>query len=175
MNPTTTPIQQIRDGLRTFGERYGYDTSYMERLLDAAPNAYERFAAAMAMSQPGEALSREAGAVAAVTVLRGDDCGPCLQLTLRMAVEAGVDRKLLETALDHPERLPAPLRDIHELARQVVAGENGDLERIARLEASLGKQAFGELAVAITGARIYPTLKRALGEARSCHRASLDF
>jgi len=38
-----------------------------------------------------------------------------------------------------------------------------------------GRPAFGELAVTIVGARIYPALKRARGEATTCRRPTLDF
>lgn len=171
----TTATDPIRAGLRTFSSQYDYDTSYMEHLLGLAPAAYDKFAAAMGMSQAADALPADAAAVAKVATLLGDDCGPCLQLSLRMAVERGVSRDLLGTVLDHPERLPQPLHDIYLHARQVVAGENGDLERIHRLRETFGDQAFGELCVVITGARLYPTMKRTLGEARSCHRPSLQF
>lgn len=171
----TTTIDSTRAGLREFSTRYRYDTGYMERLLGMAPAAYERFAAAMGMSQAGESLPVDARFVAKAATLLGDDCGPCLQLTLQMAVEAGVRRELLGALLDRPDELPPPLRDVYRHARQVVAGENGDGERIERLRAAFGDQGFGEICVLIAGARLYPTIKRAMGAASSCHRASLQF
>lgn len=177
---TTAPLDLSRNGpehvraeLRAFGEHYDYDASYLERLMDAAPGAFARFAAAMAMARPHEVLPADAASVAKAAVLLHDDCGPCLQLGLRMAVEAGVGRDVLNAALHSPAKLPQPLRDVYDHARQVVGGENGDPERIERLRAALGTQGFAELAVAIVGARIYPTLKHALGEGAACVPADL--
>jgi len=164
-----------RAELLGFGGHFDYDVSYLEQLLDEAPEAYLAFAAAQPLGHRRDGLTQEAHAVACTAVMLHDDCGACAQLNLRMAVEAGVDRGLLQTMLDQPEQLPAPLFDVFEHARQVVRGSDPDPERVSRLRQQLGAVAFGELAAAITGARLYPTLKRALGTTTTCRRPTLDF
>lgn len=72
----TTATDPIRAGLRTFSNQYDYDTSYMERLLDLAPAAYDKFAAAMGMSQAADALPAEAAAIAKVATLLGANRRP---------------------------------------------------------------------------------------------------
>ena len=164
-----------RAELAAFGAHFDYDVRYLERLMDTAPDAYLAFAAAQPLGHRREGLTPDAHAVACTAVMLHDDCGACAQLNLRMAVEAGVDRQLLQTMLDHPEDLPAPLHDVFEHARQVVRGSDPDPERVGRLREQLGAAAFGELAAAITGARLYPTMKRALGTTTTCRRPTLDF
>lgn len=172
---TTTSPDATRAHLSAFGKQFAYDTGYLQELLSAAPTAYERFAAAQSMAQNHGVLSKEAHAIACTTVMLADDCGACAQLNLRMAAAVGVSRDVLQTLLEQPSALPPVLHDIHDHARAVTAGAASTPELVARLQTELGEPGFAELAVVITGARIYPTLKRAFGQSTHCRKPSLDF
>jgi alkylhydroperoxidase/carboxymuconolactone decarboxylase family protein YurZ len=175
---TTFPVpaaETTRRELRQFAEMYAYDNRYMEALLDMSAPALATFAAAMGMSRHRQALPIEAHYVAKLATLRADDCGACTQLNLRMAVEAGVPRELLQTALRTPHALPEELRLVYEHAQQVVRGENADAARVAQLRAHYGDAAFAELAVNIVGVRVYPAMKRALGAEHACQVPHWDF
>jgi len=176
MTTTTNPTTDAaRAELRAFGEHFDYDVSYLMHQLDDAPGAFAAFAAAQAMARRRDALPADLHAVACLAVMLHDDCGACAQLNLKMAVEQGVDRALLATVLERPDELDAPFADVYQHAREVVRGVDPDPHRAARLRKQLGPEAFGELAVTIVGARIYPALKRARGEATTCRRPTLDF
>ncbi|MFQ5509235.1 MAG: hypothetical protein ACE5FN_07850 [Leptospirillia bacterium] len=170
-----TDTQTIKSEMRAFAQTYDYDMGYLESLVDTSPGAYDAFAAGMGMSLYRKALPLDAHFVARVATMQGEDCGPCAQLTLKMAVEAGVDRDLLALLIAQPERLPAPLRDVHGHALAVTRETFPDPERAARIRTHYGDEAFAELAVSITGSRLYPTLKRALLKSSHCERLSLDF
>lgn len=176
MTQTALPdVDATRRLLRQFAELYAYDNRYLEHLLDLSPAAHAVFAAAMGMSAHRVHLPRDAHFVAKLATLRADDCGACTQLVLRMAVEAGVPRELLRQVLRAPDELPAELRLVFAHAQQVARGENGDPERVAALRTAFGDAAFAELAVNIVGSRIYPALKRALGEENACRVPNWDF
>lgn len=164
-----------RAWLAEFGEKYAYDTGYMEQLLAFSPAAYDTFAAAMGMSEQRAHLPVDAHFVTCISALLADDCGACTQLNLRMAVEAGVDRAVLRQLLEDPDRLPPVLRMIRDHATQVVRGENADVARVAQIRQALGDEAFAELTVNILGCRIYPALRRALGAEVVCPPPTLDF
>ena len=100
--------------------------------------------------------------------MRGADCGPCSQLNVDLAAEAGVDRSLLGSIVAGPELLEPPLDDVWRHASRVGRGDPSDPEVVDRLRSSLGDAAFAELGVLIAGTRLYPTLKSALGVAESC-------
>lgn len=177
---STTPapaadVDATRAWLAEFEEHYGYDTGYMENLLGLSPAAYDRFAAAMGMAEPGAHLTPEQHHVGVISALMADDCGACGQLALKMAVEAGVDRDLLRGLVDAPEGLPTPLRTIHAYATQVVRGGNASTESVTELRAALGDEGFAELAVNVLGCRIYPGLRRAMGAETACPPLTLDF
>lgn len=172
---TTARGPAIKSHIQAFGAAYHYDASYLAELYDASPGAYRVFAAAQAMSSFRETVPVDAHFVARVVAMQAEDCGPCTQLNLRMAVEAGVDRNLLATLLESPEQLPGPLRDVRAHVRAVTSGEAGDPECAARLVREYGDAALAELAVCIAGCRMYPTVKRALLKDGVCEILSLDF
>ena len=169
-----TDRQEMRAALLRFGNHYDYDVGYLQEMLAASQGAYEAYLPVQGMSSFREALPLDAHHVARVATMQAEDCGACARLSLRMALEAGVSRDLLETLLCAPQTLPAPLADVREHARTVASGQAPDLERTARLRAVYGDDGLAELAVCIAGARIYPALKRALGYAPTCERLSLD-
>ena len=176
----STPKQPLdvaatRVWLRDFGAKYSYDVAYMEQLLDASPAAYETFAAAMGMADHRVHLPVDAHFVACISALIADGCGACAQLNIKMAVEAGVDRQLLQLLLKDPERLPVPLALVHSYACQVVKGSNADTATVTGLRAAYGDAGIGELAVNVLGVRIYPALRRSMSAEFSCPEPTVDF
>jgi len=167
--------QDARAQLQAFGESYDYDTSYLQDLAQASPGAFEVFSAAQALSHFREHLPLDAHFVARVVTMQNEDCGACAQLNLRMAIEAGVERSLLRTLIDAPEELPETLRELRSHVQAVVNGTPGDADQAKRLRAHYGSAAFAELAVVIAGSRIYPSLKRALGQIQVCSTSPLRF
>lgn len=168
-------VQETKSQLEAFGQKYDYDIGYMIQLLEDSPRAFEAFAAAQAMGHVHQQLPLDAFFVARVTAMKTDDCGPCLNLGLKMGAEAGVDREILTNAVKAPEKLPAPLKDIHDHTVAALLNEGDDADRMERIRNHYGIEAFAELAVVITGCRIYPTLKRAMGMASYCEVVQFDF
>lgn len=168
-------IPAIKTQMRAFSDAYAYDMAYMEELLDLSPGAYGALAPGIEICKYRKALPLDAFFVASVATMKGEDCGPCGQLNLRMAVEAGVDRGLLALVIEKPDRLPPHLRDVHDHAYAVTRGPVQDPDRAGRIRKHYGDEAFAELAVCITGNRIFPTLKRALMKADHCEILTVDF
>lgn len=161
--------------LRQFSASYEYDTAYLEKLLKDSSGAYRAFEGGQSMSQYRKALPLDAHYVARIATMQVEDCGPCTQLNLRMAIESGVERSLLDTLIQSPKKLPQELGDIRDHARAVVGAEALDPARVERLRALYGDDGFAELAVVITGCRLYPTLKRAMLENESCIIGDLKY
>lgn len=167
-------VQSARREMRAFAARYDYDMAYLELLLDLSPSAYAAFTGARRLSRHQGPLSPEVHAVACIAAMLRDDCGACTQLHLRMAAEAGIDRAILAAQLDDPSTLPPLLRLVHEHSQHVVGGDNAHGAAVAELRRELGDEGFAALSVTIVGCRIYPALKRALGEERTCRAPRLD-
>ena len=165
---SSDPLAASRQALQEFGRHFDYDVGYLLELADASPEAFRAFEAAMPMSRVQKVAPTETVQIAKIAGMRAQDCGPCTELCLKIAREAGVAEPVIQGALRGGEGLNAEQRDIHDYARAVALNEEMDPELLPRLEARLGKAALAEIAVNLVGMRIYPTLKRALGHAKSC-------
>ena len=76
--------------VQRFEKRYGYDATYMHEIADTSVGAFMKLALAQAMNTHREAVSLDALFAARITAVRFEDCGPCAQLVVNMALEAGV-------------------------------------------------------------------------------------
>ena len=85
--------------LRATAKRYGYDASYLEMMLNKSPAAFFKFAPVMKASAHREVVPVEASFAAKITGAMAEDCGPCTQLTVDMALEAGMAKDQIEAVL----------------------------------------------------------------------------
>jgi alkylhydroperoxidase family enzyme len=169
MNDTSTDrIAASREAVRGFGHHYNYDVTYMEALMDVSPGAYQAFEGGMSMGRYQKAAPTELLSIVKITATWSEDCGPCTVLCVKIAREAGVSESIIRGALQGGKGLSPEHLDIYRYARAIAANEDMDPEFLPRLEARWGREVIAELAVAIVASRLFPTLKRALGHAKSC-------
>ena len=93
-----------RRTLRAFAGRYGYDVSYLEMLLNESPSAFFKFAPLMKASAHREVVPVNASFAAKITGGLAEDCGPCTQLVVDMALEAGMAKDQIEAVLRRDPR-----------------------------------------------------------------------
>lgn len=172
---TTPDLQAAREQLTEFENHYAYDASYIRVLMDSSPDGFWLFRQAQAMAGHRKSLPADAHFVACITTMNSEGCGTCAQLNLRMAVEAGVGRDILQSLIENPETLPSPLADVQQHTLFALGAGQDDSARLERLRSHFGDEAVAELAMCIAGARMYPTMKRALGKETSCQSLTLDF
>jgi alkylhydroperoxidase family enzyme len=161
-------LEASRRELRAFGEHYGYDTTYMEVLMEDSPGAYLAFEAALGMGRYQKAAPIDALTIAKLAAIRAEDCGPCAELGVKMAREAGVPETVIRGALHGGQGLNAEQREVYDYAVAVATNGEMDPELLPRLQQRLGREAVAELALGIVATRLYPTMKRGLGLAKSC-------
>jgi hypothetical protein len=94
--------------LRSFSKRYGYDMSYVERILKESPAAFFKFAPLMKAAGHHEVVPVEAAFAAKITGALAEDCGSCTQLTIDMALEASVPKDQIEAVLRRDLRAMSP-------------------------------------------------------------------
>lgn len=160
--------------LRSFSKRYGYDTSYAEMILRESPAAFFKFAPLMKASRHREVVPIEASFAAGFVGAKAEDCGPCAQLLVDMALEAGVPKDQIEAVVR---------RDLHAMnsnthvafrfADAIVrrSGEDGAYREA--VQARWGQKGLIDLSFALQMGRMYPMVKTALGYAKECRRISV--
>jgi hypothetical protein len=108
---------------------------------------------------------------AGITTVRSEDCGPCTQLATVMAERQGVRPEILRAILkEDVAAMPDDVALAWRFTKATLAHEaSADDYRAVILE-RWGPRAVVSLAFAITTARIYPTVKYAMGHGKACTR-----
>lgn len=171
---TTMMLRRFDQSVKTH-EAKGESFEYMRHIGRLVPSAFFKFLAFLPLSGHRKHASVEMLSVARVAATAAEDCGPCVQTCVRMALEQGVSRQILRPVVEgHDDDLPADLALVARYAR-VVAGGHGDAGELAgQLAERVGEAARLELALSIATAKVFPTIKRGLGMARSCALQPLE-
>jgi hypothetical protein len=155
--------------LDNFETHYKYDARYLRDLLETSEEGFDKFNAFMPMSTHKQALSTEAFWVAKLSAMRAEDCGSCLQLNIRMALESGVSKPIIESVLYSKETLPTELKRVYDFATSIALNENLSSTDQTAIDEALTKSEKIEIGLCVAAARVFPTLKRAAGYSKACN------
>ena len=165
----------LRRAIDRFERNWNYDASYMRDMVDVSPRAAWLFARVTALGQFRRDLPIDAWCAAGITAVRHEDCGPCTQLAVTMAERAGVAPAVLRAVLgDNPEAMPPEVALVWKFTRATLEHDGAADEYREAIVKRWGPRALVSLAFAITAARIYPTVKYALGHGKACTRIVVD-
>jgi hypothetical protein len=164
----------LRRKIAAFERAWNYDASYLHETLDADPHAFLAVGKVMGMRQYRKDVPLAAYYAASIVATMAEDCGPCTQLVIDMAERAGVDAGALRAVV---KRDLAAMPDDVALAAEFA---DASLRRAPEADAlrdevvrCFGKRGLISLGFALTGARLFPTLKYALGHGRACRRLTI--
>lgn len=164
-----------RRTLRAFARRYGYDVSYLEMMLNCSPSAFFKFAPVMKASAHREAVPIDASFAAKIVGALAEDCGPCTQLVVDMALEAGMARDQIEAVL---RRDPRAMNEATTLgfrfADTVVRRAAEEDEFRDAVRAQWGQKGVIDLTLALQMGRMFPMVKAGLGYAKECRRITVS-
>jgi hypothetical protein len=161
----------IQRRLRAFERKFNYDASYSHAILDADLSAFILFAKVAGFAHYRKDVPRDVHCAVALTVALSEDCGPCTQLGVTLALRDGVAPETISAVLRADDAaMPDDVRLGVRYARAVLA-RSAEAESLREeLTKRYGERGLLSLAFAITGARIFPTMKYALGHGIACQR-----
>jgi len=164
----------IRRQIDQFEQSYGYDASYVRHLLEVSPKAVMLFNKATQLGRFCQGVPKDVFFVTKIAGVLHEDCGPCVQLGVDMAEQAGVPHTTLRALITgNLNELPEDCRLAAQFAEAVLAHDPKADELRSKLEAKFGALGIVSLACALTAARIYPTMKYALGFGKACTRVKV--
>lgn len=164
----------LRTAIGRFERAWDYDASYMRDIIDASPRAAWLFARATSIGRFRRDVPLDAWYAAGITAVRHEDCGPCTQLAVTMAERAGVSPSVLAAVLgNNPEMMPPDVAVAWLFTRATLAHDPSADEYREFIVKRWGRRALVSLAFAITAARLYPTVKYALGHGHACMRVTV--
>jgi alkylhydroperoxidase family enzyme len=98
-----------------------------------------------------------------------EDCGPCVQIAVNAALAERMDPEAIRAVLERRlERLPEKVALAVRFAEGVLLRDGSEEAARDEIARQLGASVLTELSLAIASARVFPTVKRGLGFARSC-------
>jgi len=161
----------FRRAIGAFERKWNYDASYLREIIDASPRAAWRFMNAVRIGNYRRDAPVEMLIAAGITAVRSEDCGPCTQLGTAMAERQGVPPEILRAILtDDFAAMPDDVALAWRFTKAVLAHDPAADEYRAEILQRWGPRAVVSLAFAITAARIYPTVKYAMGHGKACTR-----
>jgi hypothetical protein len=164
-----------RRTLRAFAKRYGYDVSYLEMMLNQSPSAFFKFAPVMKAASHREVVPTEASFAAKIVGALAEDCGPCTQLVVDMALEAGMAKDQIEAVLRRdPRAMSDTTRLAYRFADSVARRSVDDDEFRDAVSAQWGQKGVIDLTLALQLGRMFPMVKAGLGYAKECRRVTVN-
>lgn len=162
----------LKAAVARFEKRYEYDVSYMRQLIDADPAAFRAYSAVQKLSGYHKGAPPAAIAAAGLIATLAEDCGPCTQIGVKIAAEAGLPGSVLKAILTGDETAMGP--DASLARRFALASLARDLESADPLRDEVvrrwGEKGLAALALSMAAARVYPTVKYALGHGKACSK-----
>ena len=113
--------------LNAFEREHGYDASYMHEVVDRDVGAFLKFARATGLGSYRKDVPKEVHVAAGLTSSIQADCGPCTQLGVGFALQAGVPAETIAAVVKGDLAAMSP-----EVALGVLPGTGGT-QRFARL------------------------------------------
>ena len=158
--------------LDKFGREWGYDVGYMHEVLEAGGiEALKPIMTLQKVSAYKGDCPRDALFAASLVAARAGDCGPCLQLGVKMAERAGMAPAQIAAVLtqDH-DAMSEDVAVAYDFARAAIARDGWDIPAREAVIKRFGKRAMIAMSYAIAVAGFYPAFKYALGAAHACQR-----
>jgi alkylhydroperoxidase family enzyme len=161
----------FRRFVSAFERQWHYDASYLREIIAVSPRAAWRFMSATRLGSYSQDAPLAAVVAAGLTAVRSEDCGPCTQLGVAMAERRGVRPEVLRAILtDDVTAMPDDVALAWRFTKATLAHDPAADDYRAVILERWGPRAVVTLAFAITTARIYPTVKYAMGHGKACMR-----
>jgi hypothetical protein len=161
----------LRRAISAFERQWNYDASYIREIIEVSPRAAWQFLRATRLGNYRRDVPIEALVAAGITAVRSEDCGPCTQLATAMAERQGVRAEVLRAILkDDVAAMPDDAALAWRFTKAILAHDAAADDYRAVILERWGPRAVVTLAFSITTARIYPTVKYAMGHGKACTR-----
>jgi hypothetical protein len=165
----------LHKAIDKFERQWNYDAAYMREMIDVSPRAAWLFSRVTQLGQFRRDIPLDAWFTAGITAVRHEDCGPCTQLAVNMAQRSGVSPAVLRAVLtDDPAAMPPEVALVWRFTRATLAHQPSADQYRDEIVKRWGRRALLSVAFSITTARIYPTVKYALGYGKACMRIEVD-
>lgn len=156
-------------------KQYDYDVRYLQDVLTTDLSAFTKFLGVQAMSSHSKDVPIEPLFAARIRAIIYDDCGPCIQLVVNMALEAKISPAMIKKIINNEHAdLPDDVALVMQFTERVLAHDPSANDLRKQITALWGQQGLITLGFNISSSRVYPTLKYTLGYGHACHQIKVE-
>ncbi|MBP6013726.1 MAG: hypothetical protein KBA31_15980 [Alphaproteobacteria bacterium] len=147
---------------------------YAYHLRDVAPSWLWRFSMIKVVEGNRKYTPADVYHTAGMAAAMVEDCGPCVQIHVNLALKDGVKGDVLRAlAARKLDSVPPQVALAFRYGEVVAKGEMAD-EMREQIRDRWGERGLIELAFTIATARFYPAVKRGMGYAHTCERVVIQ-
>jgi hypothetical protein len=165
----------LRRRIDALEREYDYDASHMRYILDVSVSAALECGRIKGLANYREDVPLDASFAAALTTTLAEDCAPCSQLLVTIGEREGVAPATIKAILAGDERAMTPEAALGYRFTRATLGHDLAADALRdEIVGRWGRRALVSLGFGITAARMFPTLKYALGYDKSCSLIRVD-
>jgi hypothetical protein len=160
---------------RKMERMFGYDATYIHEVIDTSESAGLKFMLGQFVGQHRRGVPKDAWYAAKLAAALSEDCGPCTQLCVDMAVRAGISPlKMASLVRGDIEAAGGDAAFGYRYGMAVATNSSAVLDLVEEAEKRYGANGKVSLALVVAASRVYPALKRGLGHGAACARIEVD-
>lgn len=160
----------LRRQVAAFERDWNYDAGYFHRIIEADSKAALAFAKVTGIANYRKGVPLAPHAAAGILAVMREDCGPCTQLAIDKAERAGVKPQILSALVANDfDALPEEVALAARFAENTLRHLDTTSLR-AEIVRRWGEAGLVSLCFAITAARLFPTVKYAMGHGHACQK-----
>ncbi len=150
-------------------KKTGESADWMRDIARVSTRSFFVFGMFTPLATHRRALPLHLHHLARIAAIAEADCGPCFQTVVNYAVQDGIDKDLIKAAIEgDTSRMNDLEATVFGFASAVARKEFDDGSARQKIIDTWGEQALIDLAYAVAGVRVFPTVKRAMGYAQAC-------
>lgn len=155
--------------VRKFEGAFGYDASYVHEIVDTSTSMALKFSLFQMIAGKTNDVPPEVLYAAGIAATVSEDCGPCAQLVVNMALRDGVPAHAIAALLRGDLESAGKDAELGFRYGVAVAQNTSDTAVVSeKVEKRFGKKGLVALSLAVAFGRVYPAVKRGLGHGAAC-------
>ncbi len=151
-------------------KKTGENADWMRDILRVSTKSFLVFGLFTPLSTHRQSLPLAMHHLARLAAVSEADCGPCFQTVVNYAVHDGVEDRVIRAAIeDDVSKLTDLEATVYRFASAIAHKAPDDDDARTVILREWGEQGLIDLAYAVAGTRVFPTVKRAMGYGAACH------
>lgn len=164
----------IKRQLRKFGAAFDYDVGYMLDLVEADVAAGKALGALQSATNYRADVPLAGYFAAQIVATMHEDCGPCVQLGVRIAEKAGVAQSDLRAIIAGDLARMTPDASLGFRFAKAALARDATLDDVREeLMRRWGRKGLGAVSIGMMTVRVYPAVKYALGHGQACQSVEI--